>query len=74
MAICEAAQLRTSTTIKLCIEYVLNHPEAWGIFQRVAPCICIDNRSPEAVAAFEQYMEKMAAFDMQAVARENGLA
>jgi hypothetical protein len=42
--VCEATRLPTATAIKLCVEYVLNHPEAWHIFQ--ARYSVVDSRTP----------------------------
>ena len=71
MEICEATRLPTATAIKLCVEYVLAHPEAWEIFQ--APYSVVDSRTPQQQEAWARYQQGLEAFDMQAVARSQGV-
>jgi hypothetical protein len=70
--LCEAVQLRTSTAIRICIEYVLAHPEAWDVFRRGAPYLLTDPRSEAQKANWAAYEEEAARFNMNDVARELG--
>jgi len=72
--VCEATRLPVSTAIRACVEYALAHPEAWEVFQKVAPYSTVDTRSQEARDAYAKYEAEMEGFDMQAIARQQGMA
>jgi hypothetical protein len=69
---CQAARVPVSGAIRACVEYVLNHPEAWEIFQRGTPYSAVDTRSPAQIRAYDEYEAEMARFDMNSIVREAG--
>jgi len=71
--VCAAARVPVSTAIRLAVEHALNDPAAWQIFQRGLPYSAVDTRTPQQQEAFVAYERQMEAFDMQAVARTQGV-
>ena len=74
-ALCADARLPISACIRLCVQFVLDHPEAWHIF--APPYAQVDTRSPEEQRAYADYERAMERFDMATIAatilRDSGL-